>query len=183
MLRTRYCPRISICPAIQWWSTMLMRKFVQSWGVIRGIGEASIEPIVAGRPYKDVPDFVDKEVAGNSLSHKLIHVGVLDSLFPPKINLLEKLKLYEDAVERKTFKNKLAKAEKEAKKVRATQPKDGKIPEEYINLHPVKDAAMRKSVLPSLPVDLYGLGKKYSEGISLYDPTRMQSTVKGSGWI
>lgn len=154
-------------------------KIRSKLGVIRGIGEATIDPIVAGRPYKDIQDFVDKDVAGNSLSHKLIHVGVLDSLFPPKINLLEKLKLYEDAVERKNFKNKLAKAEKEGKKVRATQPKDGKIPEEYINLHPVKDAAMRKSVLPSLPVDLYGLGKKYSKVLSS-DPTRMQSTVTSS---
>jgi len=154
-------------------------KIRSKLGVIRGIGEATIEPIVAGRPYKDIQDFVDKEVAGNSLSHKLIHVGLLDSLFPPKINLLEKLKLYEDAVERKNFKNKLAKAEKEGKKIRATQPKDGKIPEEYVNLHPVKDAAMRKSVLPSLPVDLYGLGKKYSKVLSS-DPTKAQSTVTSS---
>jgi len=154
-------------------------KIRSKLGVIRGIGEATIEPIVAGRPYKDIQDFVDKEVAGNSLSHKLIHVGLLDSLFPPKINLLEKLKLYEDAVERKNFKNKLAKAEKEGKKIRATQPKDGKIPEEYVNLHPVKDAAMRKSVLPSLPVDLYGLGKKYSKVLSS-NPTKAQSTVTSS---
>lgn len=146
-------------------------KIRSKLGVIHGMGEATISPIVDGRPYKDIQDFVNKEVAGPSLSHKLIHVGVLDSLFPPKTNLLEKLKLFEDAVENKKYMDKVAKAQKEGKKIRATQPKDGIIPEGYSNLHPVIDAAMRKSVLPSLPIDLYGLGKQYSKVINP-DPLR-----------
>jgi DNA-directed DNA polymerase III PolC len=146
-------------------------KIRSKLGVIHGIDEATTGPIVANRPYKDVQDFVNKEVCGPSLAHKLIHVGVLDSLFPPKTNLLEKLKLYQNAVESKKFHDKIKKAEESGKKVRATQQKEGVIPEEYVNLHPMRDAAMRKSVLPSLPIDLNGLGKRYSK-ILKPDPYR-----------
>jgi DNA polymerase III alpha subunit len=138
-------------------------KIRSKLGVIRGIGDATIEPIVTNRPYADIQDFVDKKVAGPGLSHKLIHVGVLDSLFPPKSTLLEKLKLFENAVEVNKFQDKLEKAKISGKKVKLTQPKDGVIPEEYINLHPIKDAAMRKAVLQSLPIDMFQLGKKYSK--------------------
>ena len=137
-------------------------KIRSKFGVIRGIGEATIGPIVSGRPYKDIQDFVDRDVAGPALAHKLIHVGVLDSLFPPKSGLLEKLKLFEDCVEVKKYNDKRQKAEITGKKIKATEPKQGVIPENYIGLSPMKDAAMRKSVLPSLPIDLYELGKRYS---------------------
>lgn len=132
-------------------------------GIIRGMGEKSIDPIVAGRPYVDIRDYVDKGVAGESLTHKLVHIGVLDSLFPPTTNLLEKLKLYQEAVQNKDYSDKVKLAEKERRKIRALAPKPAVIPAEYINLHPMKDAAMRKDVLPSLPIDLYALGSKYSK--------------------
>ena len=135
-------------------------------GIIRGMGDKSIDPIVAGRPYADIQDYTDKEVAGESLTHKLIHVGVLDSLFPAKSNLLEKLKLYQQAVQNKSFADKTKKANAEKRKLRALAPKEAVIPEEYVNLHPMKDAAMKKSVLPSLPIDLYALGAKHSKVLS-----------------
>lgn len=146
-------------------------KIRSKLGVIRGIGDATIEPIVKNRPYKDIQDFVNKQVAGPALAHKLIHVGVLDSLFPAKTSLVEKLKMYEDAVEKHKFILKTQKAAEENKKIKITQPKQGVIPQEYLNLHPIKDAAMRKSVLPSLPIDLHDLGKKYSK-VSAHDPFR-----------
>lgn len=138
-------------------------KLRSKLGIIRGMGEKTIDPIVNGRTYANVQDYVNKEVAGDSLTHKLIHVGVLDSLFPPKSNLLEKLKLYQQAVQNKDFADKVSKAQKENKKLRQLAPKEAIIPEEYINLHPVVDVAMRKAVLPSLPVDLFALGAKYSK--------------------
>lgn len=132
-------------------------------GIIRGMGEKTIEPIVNGRPYANIREYVDKDVAGESLTHKLIHVGVLDSLFPPKLGLLEKLKIYQQTLEEKAYEDKLAKAQAEGRRLRATAPKEATVPEEYVDLHPVKDVAMRKAVLPSLPVDLYALGAKYSK--------------------
>lgn len=138
-------------------------KIRSKLGIIRGMGEKSIEPIVKNRPYKDIQDFVDKEVAGDSLSHKLIHVGILDSLFPPNLNLIEKLKMYQQAVENKIYANKVKKAQAERRKLRILQPREGVVPEEYINISPMKDVAMRKSVLPSLPIDLNSIGAKHSK--------------------
>jgi hypothetical protein len=138
-------------------------KLRSKLGIIRGMGEKTIDPIVEGRQYADIQDYVNKEVAGESLTHKLIHVGVLDSLFPPKSRLSEKLRLYQQAVQNKAYADKVKKAQSEGKKLRALGPKEAVIPEEYIDLHPVKDVAMRKAVLPSLPVDLYALGAKYSK--------------------
>lgn len=131
-------------------------------GVIRGMGDKTLMPLVDNRPYQDIQDFVNKEVAGPSLSHKLIHVGVLDSLFPPKIPMLEKLRLYEQAVENKVFKEKRAKAEAAGKKMRSTEPKVAQVPEGYSNLHPIVDAAMKKAVLPSMPISTFDLGSNHS---------------------
>src|SRR6185312_16571335 len=117
-------------------------KIRSKLGIIRGIGYKTIEPIVSNRPYANVQDFVNKEVAGNSLSHKLIHVGVLDSLFPPKSGLIPKLQLFQNAVEIKKYNEKVAKAATAGKKIKVLQPKEGTVPEEYINIHPVEDAAM-----------------------------------------
>lgn len=138
-------------------------KLRSKLGIIRGMGEKTIDPIVNGRTYADIQDYVNKEVAGESLTHKLIHVGVLDSLFPPKSGLLEKLKLYQQAIQNKTYADKLARAQAEGKKMRLAAPKEGVVPEEYVNIPPIKDVAMRKAVLPSLPVDLFSLGAKYSK--------------------
>lgn len=144
-------------------------KIRAKMGIIRGVGEATIAPIIGNRPYVDIKDFVNKEVAGNSLCHKLILVGVLDSLFPPKMGLKDKLKMYEDAVEAQLFSSKLRKAELTGKKLRATQPKEGVVPEEFLNLHPMKDAALKKSILPSMPIDLHGLGRKYSKVLAAFE--------------
>jgi DNA-directed DNA polymerase III PolC len=139
------------------------KKIRSKLGVIRGMGDKTIDPIVNARPYKDISDFVNKEVSGPALAHKLIHVNILDSLFKPNMSLEEKLKAYEDAVEVKKFQDKKAKAQLEGKKIRLAQPKEGSIPEAYLNLHPLKDAAMKKAVLPTIPIDLFTLGSKYSK--------------------
>lgn len=145
-------------------------------GVIRGMGESTIEPIVAGRPYKDIQDFVDKDVAGPSLTQKLIHVGVLDSLFPAKSSLEEKLKAHSQAIENRAYRLKVEKAEAAGKKVRALQPKEGQIPEGYLNLHPMIDAAMKKAVLPSMPISTFDLGWQHSKVREKY---AMYPSVKG----
>jgi len=150
-------------------------------GVIRGMGDKSIEPIIQSRPYKGVQDFVNKEVAGPSLAHKLIHVGVLDSLFKPNMSLLEKLKSYEDAVQVKKFNDKKTQAEKAGKTVRALQPSQGKIPEDYLDLDrfPMKDAAMKKAVLPTMSIDLYTLGCDNSSLLVRDASGRIERTDRG----
>jgi DNA polymerase III alpha subunit len=135
-------------------------------GVIRGLGATTIDPIVAGRPYRDIQDFVDRDVAGPSLSRKLIHVGVLDSLFPPKSGLLQKMQQFEDAREKRAFiiKKEGLSVEKQTN-MKQTEPKKGEIPEEYLTIEkdPMKNAAVKKSILPSLLVGLHDLGKNHSK--------------------
>ena len=140
-------------------------KIRSKLGIVRGMGDASIEPIVAGRPYKDIQDFVNRDVAGAALSRKLIHVGVLDSLFPPKISLVEKLQLFEDALEVRKFSEKIEKSKETGKLIKQLQPKKGEVPEEYLTIEskPMENAKVRKSILPSLLVGLYDLGRKNSK--------------------
>ena len=81
------------------------------------------------------------------------------------MNLIEKLKMYQDSVQKKAYQEKLEKAKLEGKKVRALAPKQSKIPEEYVDLHkrPLKEAAMKKAVLPTMPINLHDLGSRFSE--------------------
>jgi DNA-directed DNA polymerase III PolC len=152
------------------------QKIRAKFGVIRGIGDNTIDPIVEGRPYKDIQDFVDKGVAGPSLSHKLIHVGVLDSLFPAKSTLETKLMMYEQAKENKDYAKKIAdKTPEQLARMRSNQPRDAKMPEGYANLHPMVDAAMKKAVLPSMSISTSDLGSRYSQ---LRDPYALAPHVK-----
>ncbi len=139
-------------------------KIRAKFSIIRGLGDKSIDPIVQNRPYRDIQDFVNKDVAGPSLSRKLIHVGVLDSLFPPKLPLLDKLQLFEDAVEIKKFNNKIQKSKESGKLLKQLQPNKGEIPKEYLTVenNPLKNAKIKKSILPSLLVGLRDLGLKHS---------------------
>jgi DNA polymerase III alpha subunit len=143
------------------------QKIRSKLGVIRGMGDASIDPIVNGRPYHDIQDFVNRGVAGPSLSRKLIHVGVLDSLFPPKSNLMQKLQLFENAVEVNKYNQKVENNKKEGRVTRQQVPDKGQIPEEYLHIEedPMKNAAIKKSILPSLLVGLYDLGRHQSKCI------------------
>lgn len=154
-------------------------KLRSKLGVIRGLGEKLTTPLLEGRPYKDIQDFANKEVAGPSLAHKLIHVGVLDSLFPAKMSLIEKLKMYEDCVQKHVYAEKLRLSKETGKLVRMLKPNEGKIPEHYLNLHPMKDAAMKKAVLPSMPLDLHSLGKRYSKILAPYSAIPMVTNSRG----
>ena len=147
-------------------------KIRSKFGVIRGISDATIGPIVENRPYKDIADFIEKDVAGNSLTCKLIHVGVLDSLFPPKTNLIEKIQLYQETLQGKIYSDRMKTLTLEGKKSRSHGPKAAVIPVEYTELDkdPLRDARMKKAILPSLTIDLHSLGLKHSK--LLVNPNR-----------
>ena len=63
---------------------------------------------------------------------------------------------------------KFVKAKSQGKLVKQTEPKKGVIPEDYLTIEndPMKNAAIRKSILPSLLVGLNDLGLKYSRCLS-----------------
>ena len=156
-------------------------KIRAKMGVISGMGDKSIEPIVAGRPYKNIQDFVDKKVAGQSLTRKLIFTGVLDSLFPPKTPMLEMMQMYEDAVELRDFQEKWkAKTPEQQMKAKAKGPKKGVVSEEYIEIHPIKEIAMKKAILPSIQLNVYDVARHFSK-VLVRDGTYMhvRSPYKG----
>lgn len=155
-------------------------KIRSKLGVIRGMGDASIDPIVEGRPYKDIQDFVSRDVAGVSLSRKLIHVGVLDSLFPPKSSLLDKLQLFEDALEIRKFDDKVKKSKETGKLIKQLEPKKGEIAQEYLEIekNPLNNAKIKKSILPSILLGLYDLGRKHSK-CRIFDKNDKEKTDSG----
>ncbi len=155
-------------------------KIRSKLGIIRGLGAATIDPIVNGRPYKNIQDFVNREVAGPALARKLTHVGVLDSLYPPKLELLQKLQLLEDALEIRKFN----KGKSEGKLAKQTEPKKGDIPEEYLHIEndPMRNAAIKKSILPSLLVGLHDLGRNHSKcGAGNVRPSKIMASVDQDG--
>lgn len=157
-------------------------KIRSKLGMVRGMAEKSITPIIDGRPYQSIQDFVNRDVAGPSLSRKLIHVGVLDSLFPPKTSMLDKMQIFEDAIEVRNYNEKVEKAVKEGKTIRATEPKKGTLPEEYLTLeqNPLKNAATQKATLPSLLVGLYDLGRNHSKCIvNRSKPSKIMTAPNG----
>lgn len=161
--------------------------------IITGLGDKCVNNIVQHRPYKDIQDFVDKKVCNPSLTKKLIHVGVLDSLFPsttPQLDVMGKMKMYEDAVIMNVRTTKIAeydaqlsdavtnKDDKAIKRITTSKEKylSSPIPESviddtYIGLSPQKDVLIKKTVFPSMIVDLDQLLIKYS------NTYRINSTV------
>ena len=133
------------------------KKIRAKLSVMKGIGDKIIKPIVDNRPYIDLKDFVSKKVAGPSITRKLIHVGVMDSFFKPEMTLLEKMQTYEDTVELCEYEEKV----KLGKKVK--ELKKGKIQDEYLSLSPFDDFKVKKSIFPTMPLNLTDLVKKYSK--------------------
>lgn len=125
--------------------------------VLKGVGELQAEPIIKNRPYKDIKDFVAKEVAGPALTKRLIHAGVMDSLFPPKSTLIQKMQAYEDARKEVEYERKIA----EGKNPRKLDK--GRIDPLYIGMHPIRDFCERKKILPTMPSNLTELVARYSE--------------------
>lgn len=117
--------------------------------VLKGLGEKAVEAIVAHRPYKDIKDFVKKKVAGPSITKKLIHVGVMDSLFPRNTSLLDKMQIYEDSVKQVEYEIKLERG------VKAKPPKQGEIDPHYVGMHPIVDFVEKKTIYPTMPGSLY----------------------------
>ena len=156
--------------------------------VLRGLGEKVADKITENRPYSDINELVQKEVVGPALTKKLIHIGVLDSLFKPGMNLMEKMQSYEDAVELWKYKKKIY--EKSEGKISLNQPlddfieaakinpktrrckhqiKQGVIDMKYAFMNPVKDFILKKSIFPTMPMNLYDIIKKNTKNVQVID--------------
>ena len=123
--------------------------------ILKGLGEKTATALISKRPYKDLADFIKKDVCSQGLAEKLIHVGVLDSLFAPNLSLTQKMESYCGAAALVEYENKIALGKKAELKPIPINPK-------YLGLHPFKDFQVKKSILPTLPLNLNSLFLKYS---------------------
>ena len=154
--------------------------------VLRGLGVKVAQSIIGNRPYSDIHDFVKKEVVGPSLVRSLIHVGVMDSMFPKDANLMEKMQLFENALNTWEYKNKMnEKSGKQldmnleinefietAKKHPLTKRCRHKIPEgeidlKYAFMNPIKDYILKKSIFPTMPVKLYDIIRNSTQNVKV----------------
>lgn len=154
-------------------------KIRNKLSMITGIGTKAAQKIIDGRPYNDIQDFVNKNVCGNTMTRKLIHVGVLDSLFDEGTTLLQKMKYFEDAVQQKIFNDKIniynskieneknrekkGKIEKNRERFIKKGPKTSKIDPLYLKLTPIVDFQIKKSIFPTMNLNLNKILIKYSK--------------------
>ncbi len=112
------------------------------------------------------------------MAKKLICVGVLDSLFPENTDLKTKIELYEKAICLKEFNTKIEnynekikqtedpkeihKITKNRDKFILTGPKPIKVDLEYTFLSPQKEFLIKKSIFPTININLHELLCKYS---------------------
>lgn len=114
--------------------------------LLEGIGPAAHKMLTEKRPYKDMDDFCLKHYSENqkgpnrSVVNNLILAGIMDSLFPKGMILIEKLESF----------NKAYALHKNKKKI---EPVD----EFYINVDPLRSFILRKSIMPLLKENLTDL--------------------------
>lgn len=150
-------------------------KLRSKLSMINGLGKKAANKIMDNGPYPDLKTFIKRKVCGPALTRKLIHVGVLDSMFDHDKHptLLHKMQYYEDLVEEvnfdnkiQTYEDKIIAAEMEGdEKARARTitnrdkyiakgPKKGKVDPTYVMLTPKRDFLLKKSVFPTMNLDL-----------------------------
>jgi DNA-directed DNA polymerase III PolC len=156
--------------------------------VLRGLGEKAANKITENRPYANINELVEKEVLGTALAEKLTHIGVLDSLFDSKMNLMEKMQAYKDAVEVWKYKKKIF--EKSEGEIVLNQPlekfieaakkhpktrrckheiRKGVIDMKYAFMNPMKDYILKKSIFPTMPMVLHDIIKENSNNVKIID--------------
>lgn len=141
--------------------------------VLKGFSEAGVNKLVQGRPYKTLQDLVDSRHVGDSMLKKMMHVGILDSLLAERnLTLVSKMTHLEDAFNQRDFKTKmseLAGKELDYKEGRRkTKPKPPTPPEPalpdvaYLTMSPYEDAVIKKTVMPSVEIDITSVIQKAS---------------------
>lgn len=154
--------------------------------ILRGLGEKAANKIMDGRPYKDIHDFVNKKTCGAALTRKLIHIGVLDSIFEPNIPIMDKMQIFENAVEELKYRDKIHKksegeidvtlpideliaaAKIHPKTKRCTNKvKEGVVDSQYIFMNPIKDYILKKSTFPTMPMNLHEIIKDSARSINV----------------
>jgi DNA polymerase III alpha subunit len=137
--------------------------------MVKGLAGGA-QKIIDKRPFASIQDFARRCDLSASMTRKLMAVGVMDSLFKNGETLIEKIQAYEDELELIKHEEKLAEypaklkayEEKKARGERATKPaepklKRGKVDPDYLSMGPIDMFALKKGILPSMPISLTDL--------------------------
>lgn len=118
--------------------------------MIKGLSDNTAKKLAESRPFATLEDFISADVIKPSMAKKLILIGAMDSFFEKGDTLENKLYKYESASEEVKYKKALI----EGKKVKKKQPK---IDVEFLKLSPLEEVALKKAILPSMPLNITDL--------------------------
>lgn len=142
-----------------------INKIRSKLSTIAGVGDKTVEKIMNNRPFKDLEDFVRKDVCGQSIIRKLILIGVMDSFFKVGLTIQEKMLEFDRVNKKITYEEKLQEYDK---KIAEGNVKSIKLKEAFINrgiplpevdltyvgITPVQLFQMKKEILPTMTLDL-----------------------------
>lgn len=149
-------------------------KIIAPFSILNGIGVKAYEQLMKHTPYQSIEHFVKVHFGGNEngtrsavhsgVARKLIAAGILDSIFPPDMNVSEKLQLFE-------------KLKAEAKDTTRVES----VPDEYIGITSLGQYMIKKQLISVYSEDLrelmlYNRGghKLSSRGLDSYKIWVMQ---------
>ena len=163
------------------------KKIRNKLSMISGLGKSLAEKIIAGRPYADLRDFVRKKPCGPAMTKKLIHVGVLDSMFTStklvdkmyefdkvckEVDWENKIQTKKEQLEVELDEKKIGRLQKSIEKLNADGPKEPEVDSSYIGITAQQDYLMKKSIFPTMNLDLQAVLDKESK-------TRLTTTKTG----
>jgi len=108
-------------------------KLIPPLNLIKGVGEAALKEISLKSPFKDIKDFltrIDRRSVNKGVVLSLLKSGAINCLFPDKMLLTEKIKIYFEL--KASFENK----------------KKTEMDDSYLNLTPYDEFFLAKEVLP-----------------------------------
>ncbi|MHA1675942.1 MAG: PHP domain-containing protein, partial [Candidatus Njordarchaeales archaeon] len=176
-----------------------LNKIRNKLSIVSGLGPAAADKIVKGRPYKDIKDFTDKKVCGPAMAQKLIHIGVLDSLFDSDDDLYVKISKYEVSVRQtewecklREYDEKIKNAKDEKEKIRITKnkdklklsgPKEPDVDSKYLGLTLKKDFQMKKAAYPTMNLNLQPILEKNSSLLITDGQYKLIANEKGKDFV
>jgi DNA polymerase III alpha subunit len=175
------------------------RKAIRSkLSMISGISDEGkvLQAIVAGRPYRDLEDFVRKGVCGQALARKLILVGVMDSFFEPGAAVETKMLRFDEVAKRVDHEGRMEEHRAKVAAVKAavaagakkTKPKEpvlkpATVEEVYVTMTPVVEFQLKKQAMPSMNLELRGIVARYPNRIKVGGTPERPTVTYYDSWF
>ncbi len=118
--------------------------------MVKGLSDETAKKLEAARPFTSLEDFIRKNIIKPSMAKKLILVGAMDSFFDKDEPVLDKLYKYEEVSEEIRYNDAISEGKKTKKKAVKVDP-------ELLSLSPLEMITLKKTVLPSMPINITDL--------------------------